>query len=166
MSGPASALPTESRGADARIVAAVEMLRSLQVDGFNVPLLVELALGPVAHPGDYQPAEERAAILHLYREALDPSLRRPVISMTPGERPSLDPQAAVFANFETAWPRALTDEARKAAIIQWQRLSAADRQAAIKAIPALIDARETNGLAGRPPSAHAYLSAGNWRGLR
>lgn len=153
-----------SAGANHRVIAAVEMLRSLQADGFSVPLLVELALGPKGRQHD-RPVEERQAILDLYREALEPSARRVVI-LKPQERAPIDPDMPVFANFERTWPQPLSGEARERAVRHWQRLGTADRKAAIAAVPTFIEARNLAGFAGRELSGAAYLSAGNWRNVR
>lgn len=145
-------------GADHRIVAAVEMLRSLQADGFSVSLLVELALGKKGLRHD-RPVEERAIILALYREELE----RPGSITDPqptSESAPIDPAAPVFANFMLKWPGSVADS-RDLTASEWRRLSAADQAAAVAGIPNFLAMRRAAGFLSRL-SATAYLRGRHW----
>lgn len=145
-------------GVDGRIVAAIEMLRSMQADGFSVPLLVELAVGMSAHT-------DRAVMLAQYREqSATPDaihvLRVPgsVRSAAGAARRSNE---ATFANFVSRWPDPL-GQVRDLTSAAWRALDAADQAEAINRIDAWMALRRMGGFTGAGP-ALLYLHDRSWR---
>ncbi|WP_420104121.1 hypothetical protein [Bosea sp. (in: a-proteobacteria)] len=126
-------------GADHRIVAAVEMLRSLAVDGFSIAALVKLANSPIV--------VGRRELLEAYR------VEAPVVAGPP----------PVFATFAALWPEPIEPgRPREVATQQWRTLTAAEQAEAIAALPAWTELRRMGRFSG-PGPVTLYLRDRSWR---
>jgi hypothetical protein len=149
--------PAPRSTADERIRACVELLRAMHADGFSVPVLVEVALGPDGLTQN-RADEELPFIRDLYREAIGEIPRRPGLPAVAPE--PVDPAAPVFANFMLRWPGAMADS-REQAARAWRALTAADQARAIAFIDRWHAARRSAGQLSRV-AACRYLSDRPW----
>lgn len=146
-----------SEGAGHRIIAAVEMLRSLRSDGFDVSVIVEIALDPFCR--HELPVEERAAILEIYRQSIakaagiapPPPLFEPV---------PVAANAAVFSNFVERWPDPMGSQRGNIAF-EWRKLSALEQADAIASIPGWMALRRNGRFSDAGP-ATLYLRDRSW----